>query len=333
MAVEMTKEMETIAKDLHETLGVSFKDKWYPYTLDDMKELQKLAHPSATLPSEQQDKSRAAVDRIMRANEFEASLASKTRQMRREGASSLTIAQELYRTIQTSDKRYDIFSQSAINRTLAEISRTCAEAEPNVKTTIHFDELLDTSHPLPKEVSMLTVAKGQGKYGELMKAVRHIRKGARVEHPFESPFVDSAIDELSCCHGSGRMTFLSDVSLLDAMEIAQAIHKEEKLEKATGTITLDKHTVCGLFDPTGQAGSSLLGVMLEKPLKLKLKDLTLADDRMFDRKNECYPWRSWSATEVFGLCKDAWRKETISAFKPMTPKQLKKAQLEQASTR
>lgn len=128
MITKLTEEQQEIAKDLNETLGVSFDHAWYPYTTEELKNLQKLAHPDEKLPKEVQAAKRSYVKRIIDIKEAEAAFAVKKQDMTHEGATPLAIAQEIYKSIQNSRLRFEPLAGSTINRELAEIARTCEEA-------------------------------------------------------------------------------------------------------------------------------------------------------------------------------------------------------------
>lgn len=128
-----------------------------------------------------------------------------------------------------------------------------------------------------------------------------------------SNFTSSCITELeNCSHYITALQFMVKMPLQDIINIMEKVNKmnedkenfdefrPEESKKDYGYITLDKSTMCGLFEPWGDGGS-LMEIQLEKDVKLPLKFLRRIITN--DKYQECC-----SVTE------DCWQK-TIKEIK------------------
>ena len=178
------------------------------------------------------------------------------------------------------------------------------------------DELI-SDKPIPKDASILKLAETQGQLRPLLSRIQALREDrTSAVADGTSPFLDSTINELMCGAGSKPLAFLADVTLDQAIQLSEAIRRENTLEKATGTITFSKDTICGLFDKTGRtAGDSCMDIRLEQPSTIPIKGLAIADDRSLSN----------SVQNAFMISKSAWTPSAIQSFNPMTDKQIQAA--------
>lgn len=100
-----------------------------------------------------------------------------------------------------------------------------------------------------------------------------------------SNFTSSCITELeNCSHNIAALQFMVKMPLQDIITIMEKVnqmnndkdnfdeYRPAESKKDYGYITLDKSTMCGLFEPWGDGGS-LMEIELEKDVKLPLKFL------------------------------------------------------------
>ena len=167
-----------------------------------------------------------------------------------------------------------------------------------------------------EESSILWLARQQGKEEELKNACKEIfdSEGNYVERKtFEDSFVESCVQELENLPSHmATLTFLVKMKLSEYLQIRDMMISEKELNKSynaeerkgTSKITLQKDTMCGLFDPW-QGGGSVLEIELDKDVELPIKYIFAAE--IETGKASCF---GYSVQDVYGLCKDAW-KETL----------------------
>lgn len=151
-----------------------------------------------------------------------------------------------------------------------------------------------------KDSSILWLAKQQKKAGLLMEAI----KGNQTD----DKFVNSCIQELENLPSHmATLTFLVNMKLFDYFELREAMESEKKLNKSyileerkgTGTITISKNTMCGLFD-VWSGGGSVLEIELDKDVVLPIKCIWKAE--IETGKSEY----GYSVDSVYGLVGSAW---------------------------
>lgn len=176
------------------------------------------------------------------------------------------------------------------------------------------------SGSIPKESSMLWLAKTQGKATALRKACKkqHRNDGHYADREKEKDsFVESCIQEFENLASSmGTVTFLVRMSLKQLLDLVELQKKEydenakydpRKNTKSKSYIVLDKKTECGLFDTWG-GGGSVLEIELDKDVKLPIKYAIFCVEgcRMY----------GYDIDEVYGLVGECW-KETVKEVKEM----------------
>lgn len=128
--------------------------------------------------------------------------------------------------------------------------------------------------------------------------------------PEENPdkFIKSCIEELENLPSHmATLTFLVNMKLFDYFELREAMKSEKELNKSyvlkerkgTGTITISKDTMCGLFD-VWSGGGSLLEIELDKDVVLPIKCIWRAE--IETGKSEY----GYSVDSVYGLVGSAW---------------------------
>jgi hypothetical protein len=148
------------------------------------------------------------------------------------------------------------------------------------------------SGDMPDESSMLWLAKTQGRDAELRKACRIVHDGG--DFPTGSRFIETAVEELyNMPSYMGTLTFLVKVKLSEAIKIQSAINNGQG-----GYIVVGKTASCGLYDPCN-GGGSLLGVELEKDVRIPVNFISLSVDGC--RMN------GYDVGDVYGLCESEWK--------------------------
>lgn len=151
-----------------------------------------------------------------------------------------------------------------------------------------------------KDSSILWLAKQQKKAGLLVKAI----KGNQTD----DKFVNSCINELENLPSHmATLTFLVNMKLFDYFDLREAMESEKELNKSyileerkgTGTITISKDTMCGLFD-VWSGGGSILEIELDKDVVLPIKCIWKAE--IETGKSEY----GYSVDSVYGFVGSAW---------------------------
>jgi hypothetical protein len=162
------------------------------------------------------------------------------------------------------------------------------------------------------ESSILWLAEAQGKADKLRKVCK-IPCGEDEEREIQSDkFIESCVQELeNLTFHMGTVTFLVKMNLFqlfDLLEIQKAEYMPEgeydprKNTKSKSTITLDKTTMCGLYDPWNGAGS-VLEIELDKDVEIPIKYCVFCVDG-------CKMYGRYDIDEVYGLIESCW-KETL----------------------
>lgn len=172
---------------------------------------------------------------------------------------------------------------------------------------------------IDKESSMLWLAKTQGKATELREACKQVHRddGYYVDRDKnKDKFIESCIQEFENLPSSmGTMTFLVKMSLFKLFDLIELQNKEydekgkydpRKNEKSKSYFTLDKNTMCGLYNPWDGSGS-VLEIELDKDVNVPIKYANFAIDglRMYG---------NYDVDEVYGLVGNAW-KDTLKEIK------------------
>lgn len=151
-----------------------------------------------------------------------------------------------------------------------------------------------------KDSSILWLAKQQKKTGLLRGAI----KGNQTD----DKFINSCIQELENLPSHmATLTFLVNMKLFDYFDLRDAMAAEKELNnsyifserKGTGSITLSKDTMCGLFD-VWPGGGSVLEIELDKDVVLPIKCIWKAE--IETGKSEY----GYSVDSVYGLVESAW---------------------------
>ena len=151
-----------------------------------------------------------------------------------------------------------------------------------------------------KDSSILWLARQQKKAGLLVKAI----KGKQTD----DKFVNSCIQELENLPSHmATLTFLVNMKLFDYFDLREAMESEKELNKSyileerkgTGTITISKDTMCGLFD-VWSGGGSILEIELDKDVVLPIKCIWKAE---IETGKSQY---GYSVDSVYGLVGSAW---------------------------
>lgn len=186
-----------------------------------------------------------------------------------------------------------------------------------------------------KNSSIMWLAKQQKKATLLRKAINTFKPGCyengkwigRTEN--KDLFIESVIQELENLPSHmATLTFLVNMPLFDYFDLREAIAAEKELNnsyvledrKGTGTITISKDTMCGLFDPWSGGGSSL-EIELDKDVVLPIKCIFTAE--IETGKSEY----GYSVDDVYGLIESAWN-GTIKETHYMKPKDIEKIKKE-----
>ena len=153
--------------------------------------------------------------------------------------------------------------------------------------------------------SMLWLAKQQGKAGLLRQAINQTLNGTEYKG---DKFIESCIHELENLPSHmATMTFLVHMDLFDYLDLREAMKNEMELNnsytyeerKGTGSITISKDTMCGLFD-VWSGGGSILEIELDKDLVIPIKAIFTAE--IETGKSEY----GYSVDSVYGLMGSAW---------------------------
>ena len=167
-----------------------------------------------------------------------------------------------------------------------------------------------------KDSSILWLAKQQKKAGLLVKAI----KGNQTD----DKFVNSCINELENLPSHmATLTFLVNMKLFDYFDLREAMESEKELNKSyileerkgTGTITISKDTMCGLFD-VWSGGGSILEIELDKDVVLPIKCIWKAE--IETGKSEY----GYSVDSVYGFVGSAWDGE-VNETNYMNEEQIK----------
>lgn len=97
-----------------------------------------------------------------------------------------------------------------------------------------------------------------------------------------------------------KMTFRQLIELNEAIQRGEKARADQKKQKYSGYIVLDKKTMCGLYDPWS-GGGSVLEVELERDVKLPIRHIRCALPDEGGYKHE------YSIGSVYGLCGSAWK--------------------------
>lgn len=154
--------------------------------------------------------------------------------------------------------------------------------------------------------SMLWLAKTQGKDKELIKACDKAYYSTEREIN-KDKFIESCIQELENLPSSiGTITFLVEMplfKLFDLIELQKAEYDEcgkydpNLNKKSKSYFTLDKNTMCGLYD-SWCGGGSVLEIELDKDVNVPIKYAVFAVDGL-----KMY---RYDVDEVYGLVGDCW---------------------------
>lgn len=156
-----------------------------------------------------------------------------------------------------------------------------------------------------KDSSILWLARQQKKVGLLREAIKQTLNG--IEYKGDK-FIESCISELeNLSSHMGTLTFLVHMDLFDYFDLRDAIESEKELNnsyiyedrKGTGTITISKDTMCGLFN-SWNGGGSVLGIEPEKDIIIPIKVIFTAE--IETGKSEY----GYSVDSVYGLVGSAW---------------------------
>lgn len=166
---------------------------------------------------------------------------------------------------------------------------------------------------IDKDSSILWLTKWQGKEKEFRKEMLYrYRADAELVNKDEAKgndkFVDSCINELiNIGSDLGTLTFLVNMPLFDYFKLREAMKAEEELNdsytyenrKGTGTITISKDTMCGLFNSWTGSGSCL-DIELDKDVVLPIKAIFTAE--IETGKSEY----GYSVDSVYGFVGSVW---------------------------
>lgn len=155
--------------------------------------------------------------------------------------------------------------------------------------------------------SILWLAKTQGKDKELIEACdKTYYSTERAVN--KDKFIESCIQELENLPSSmGTITFLVEIPLIklfDLIELQKAEYDERGEydpnlnERSKSYFTLDKSTMCGLYDSWCGAGS-ILEIELDKDVNVPIKYAKFAVDGL-----KMY---GYDVDEVYGLTSNCWR--------------------------
>ena len=155
--------------------------------------------------------------------------------------------------------------------------------------------------------SILWLAKQQGKDGLLREAIKQTLDINKPVYKGDK-FIESCIYELENLPSHmATLTFLVHMNLFDYLNLREAMESEKESNKSytyeerkgTGTITISKDTMCGLFN-TWDGGGSDLGIELDKDVVLPIKAIFTAE--IETGKSEY----GYSVDSVYGLVGSAW---------------------------
>lgn len=155
---------------------------------------------------------------------------------------------------------------------------------------------------ISKESSLLWLVKQQGRTKRDL--VRVIKKAGKTDDLFLKSVYQEVENSSSCMN---TVTFLVKMSLEYILKINEAIAKrdekgfqyEPSKRPHAGEIRIPKSCMCGLVDYWYGAGS-VLEIQLEKDVVLPIRYLRSADPD---------EWERYSITEIYGMCKSAWKTE------------------------
>ena len=151
---------------------------------------------------------------------------------------------------------------------------------------------------IPKESSLLWLAKQQKRATMLRDTVKKICGKNSDSVKIENEFVKSCIQEWANLSSSmGTLTFLVKVDLFKLFDLLEQVNSDEK---GSGYITLGKETWCGLFDSWNGAGGPL-EIELENDVVIPFK--FIHDIMIEGSKNEFL----YDVGNVYGLCGSCWK--------------------------
>ena len=129
----------------------------------------------------------------------------------------------------------------------------------------------DAEYPLGKEgsPSILWLTKQQGhKKGELHHALKHIVKHPeRIENPFIKSLAQEVRHQMCSCN---PLVFFLPATVYDVLVLNSLMRWAHDTKKWGGYIVLSSDTTAGFYAPF-PGTTSLLGIALEKPVKIPVK--------------------------------------------------------------